>query len=334
MATKVERGHITTLIVATTFSELLLRVAIQEREWAMGSLLFLSPNREVVAAAKPYGINPIFLSIENKAVDWVERDHSFREFAMPGEGLDFNLPEANLLAWKVLGLDRLNFWYQNDATERLAGLISGIGHNRLLVSVDLSTSLCWSLAANESAIGILAKPVKSREMLDCAKYLPFESLLVESEIDKSFLVGAGFSREINVVTDDTPPPVITSPTREEKSAMRRGLGISDSQKVVLVFFEAQTEWAFRRWLINYIPSSQVTVFIFPENSHAKKILLEVCNPTVLSTSGMILVDSMSVELAADEFYCFRYRDDVVRQRRIPVKIMDVADRFKSSVLMQ
>ena len=91
MVKKTERGYLTTLIVATTFSELLLRVAIQERERAMGDLLFLSPNREVIAAAKPYGINPIFLSLENKPVDWEERDRSFREFAMPGDGLDFNL---------------------------------------------------------------------------------------------------------------------------------------------------------------------------------------------------------------------------------------------------
>ncbi len=323
----------TTLIVAATFSELLLHVAIQEREKAMGDLLFISPNREVIAVVKPYGVNPIFLSLENKSIDWEARDRSFREFAMPGEGLDFNLPETNLSAWKVLGLDRLNLWYQDNATERLAGLISAIGHNRLLVSVDLSTSLCWSLAANEMAIGIAAKPLKSREMLDYAKHLPFESLLVESELDRTFLVNAGYPREINVVMDEITPLIIIPPTPEERSAMRRGLGINDKQEVALVFFETQTEWAFRRWFTNWIITPQTkTVLICPEDAHARKILFEVCNPATLAASGMIIVDSMSVELAADVFYCFRYRDDVVRQRRIPVKIMDVADRFKSSVL--
>ncbi len=323
----------TTLIVAATFSELLLHVAIQEREKAMGDLLFISPNREVIAVVKPYGVNPIFLSLENKSIDWEARDRSFREFAMPGEGLDFNLPETNLSAWKVLGLDRLNLWYQDNATERLAGFISAIGHNRLLVSVDLSTSLCWSLAANEMAIGIAAKPLKSREMLDYAKHLPFESLLVESELDRTFLVNAGYPREINVVMDEITPLIIIPPTPEERSAMRRGLGINDKQEVALVFFETQTEWAFRRWFTNWIITPQTkTVLICPEDAHARKILFEVCNPATLAASGMIIVDSMSVELAADVFYCFRYRDDVVRQRRIPVKIMDVADRFKSSVL--
>jgi hypothetical protein len=99
---------VTTLAVVSSLSRAYLDLIIQSihRE----KTVVVDTDDGLHAQLKAVGISSIPLrGVGPKS--WAERDVRFRELAMPGN-LTANFPGTDLPIWKVLSIDRLNFWFR------------------------------------------------------------------------------------------------------------------------------------------------------------------------------------------------------------------------------
>lgn len=317
-----------TLAVITELSSAVVVYLLAEAQRRQGEIVVVTTLDDVINSLRSLGLNPIHIGIDTP-FSWEERDQAFAKDCMPG-GLNFNLPGTDLAAWKVLALDRFSFWYSGYSLTNQAELLRAIDYDRLLINFTLDNCLPWILA-DENTIALQVGTLRTREVYDLLPHLRLSELVVSTEKDRDFVMSRGFQGRVTLLPIE-PPSKDKKITEDERKSVRVGLGIDMEAKVSLVFYESQTEWAFRRWLQKRIERrDDRTYLILPENSRAHQHLFATCGP-ILNSLGMHIVDSWVVEPAANEFICFRYRSDIVDHRRISTSIQDIGNRFLSKEL--
>ena len=181
----------TTLILCTSLSQLFVRISIRELMRDSNTLV-VCINPQVHMELKKINISAFYLSPQQRErVDWGERDSNFRRIFMEGEQLKCNFPDTDLPVWKVAALDRFSFWFTDRESAELYDLIMALDWDRAIVSADLHSDLCWTLArySGRTVWGVKTSGFRTREWYDLGATvnIPFAGIYVGSESDKVFL---------------------------------------------------------------------------------------------------------------------------------------------------
>ena len=181
----------TTLILCTSLSQLFVRISIRELMRDSNTLV-VCINPQVHMELKKINISAFYLSPQQRErVDWGERDSNFRRIFMEGEQLKCNFPDTDLPVWKVAALDRFSFWFTDRESAELYDLIMALDWDRAIVSADLHSDLCWTLArySGRPVWGVKTSGFRTREWYDLGATvnIPFAGIYVGSESDKVFL---------------------------------------------------------------------------------------------------------------------------------------------------
>lgn len=314
-----------TLVVATTFSKTFVAVVTDLLHAEVGKATFVTTRPDTLGALKSIGASPIFLESYLKETQ-SQKDKQFAEVAMPGPLKDF-YPMTELPLWKSLAMDRLSFWYRGVAAKHIAEMIKSFDHNRTVVSLDLETPLPWAIAMDQNnVIAVQCGSILTRAYADLAPFLPFSIIVVRDERSRNFLVKFGFPPERLVVLDVGDVPTPSSKLEQaQKNEILTGLGIAENTKLTVVPYEAQTEWAMRRWLHKTNTTNQI-VFLIQDPFERKQLH---------NLFGEVLVvDDPNILGVADEIVMFRYSEHISRTYlHIPIRVMDVANRFQSGSIV-
>ena len=330
MGRKNKTSLMTTLAVVTAFSRTYAAtcLAIQHRE--LGKGIFITPQKDSYQSMKSMGLSPILLDVETHQT-WTERDAHFASVAMPGS-MEFGFEGTNLPVWKVMSIDRLYFWFRGKSVFRAIEAIEALSFDKLLVSLDIHSPLPWALANLHPAVAVQCGSILSREFSDLAPYLPFDKILVRDEISAKFLKKCG-TKEDKILQASEDFPVPNEVDKKQRDKIREGLGIDPTRKVVATIYDSQTEWALRRWL-QAVSSSMTpqTLIIVVKNKYQRKQLYSLCCK-LFSGITFLVVEDQSLIYVADELVCFRLDEEMSRSINIPIKIMDVQDRFLSKEVL-
>ena len=115
--------------------------------------------------------------------------------------------------------------------------------------------------------------------------------------------------------------------KQLRQSMREGLAISPTSFVGLVLYESQCEQAWRMFCLDISRRYEV-VLVFPLGERALKHFMAT-NPNL---PNVRLIDSLEIEPACDEVVVFRFVEDLLVGRKIPVRILDTNSRWLSQEL--
>jgi hypothetical protein len=301
------------LVLFTSISPLLESIAL------MNECICVDLDDSIHQRLKEIGISSIALRSPGDK-DWESRDIGFSDLAMPGIQLDKPFGGTELPMWKVLSIDRYNFWYRGMQAKREFETVMSLKWDRGYVPLEMNHPLPFALArySNREVVGVQTSPIRNREWLDIISFglYPFKTSIMYRIADLQFLQKRGISSTLQEFPDPIPNPV----TPEEKKAVRAGLGIDGN--IALVLFDSQTEWEFRMSLPFLLENYQ-RVLVYPVHHY------DYANLQSLGVIGATIqmVDTLSVEPAADEAIIYRYDANLLIGRRIPVRVMDLATRW-------
>ena len=166
-----------------------------------------------------------------------------------------------------------------------------------------------------------------REYVDLSKNMPFKEIVVRDEGSGQFLLKRGYTGKVVCFGGELLPPVFGGFTRD---GAREGLGYSESDHVMGIYYEPQFEWAFRRLTKVFRGDRQALIYVNGKN--ARRILTST-NPNFIHQTNVQITDDSRLMAASDELVCFRYIEEVSRTSGIPVKIMDVNFRFLTKEML-
>jgi hypothetical protein len=247
---------------------------------------------------------------------------------MPGTQLLEPFDGTGLPMWKVMSIDRLNFWYRGKQAKNQYESIMALEWDKALVPLDLHNPLPFALARHSDryAIGVQVSTLRTREWYDLLSThtAQFSEWKVGQPIEQKWLAKFGIQSDLVQIE---PEPVVELPSQDSKKAMRKGLGIPEGYKVGLVFFDSQCEWEFRQ-LIPTLHSMYQLIYVYPLHPYDLRNLQD------LGVIGgqMKIADSLSIETACDEAVVMRFEYNTIKGRAIPVRVMDIAGRFLSQEL--
>ena len=261
----------TTLIVATSLSDIFINEILLEQTRTSGDTLIITTNADVNRTLKDIGLPSQFIS-SNIDESWTERDTGFRDLCMPGVFGDTMFFGTKLAVHKVLSIDRLSFWYGGRNALQLCQWIDELSWDKAIVSYDLSSHLPFYVmqSANERSVECVAvqtTSIRTKETYDIASRLTFDTFVVRQE-DEAYLVSTGYKgsvvgKSLFVKTE----PIVES---RENDALRKGLGFSSDEHVVGVVFDKRDEWQCRTFLSRYVNMSnrpQLMFFTFDGRSN-------------------------------------------------------------------
>lgn len=314
-----------TLVLASAISNSLIALAYDALD--SGDTVIVDFDDEIHAQLKHFGLSSIPIRVPGDK-SWAERDRSFAEKAMPGS-LDFNFPGTELPVWKVLSLDRLNFWYRGQQAQQQYEAVMGLEWGKAIAPFSLNHPLPWRLARQKKVIGVQTEFLRTRAWYDwLSRPILFEYVFVWSQREVDFLKSYYPLERLHInAVGDTPVPSPVS--KEERQALRKSLNLNQQAKVGLVLFDSQTEWEFRRALPE-LTRQYHHLLIYPVQAHDARNL----NDLGIVTAGNLRVVDALLEAAADELIAFRYDENMLRARRIPLRILDMAGRWESQTLAQ
>ncbi len=313
------------LVLFTTTSHLLEHITLESIR--LHETVVVDTHDSVHARLTEIGISSIPLRSPGDR-GWAERDSSFAELAMPGTQLLEPFGGTNLPMWKVMSIDRLNFWYRGKQAKNQFESIMALEWDKAFVPLDLHHPLPFALARHSGryVIGVQVSTLRTREWLDLlSAHVPqFAEWKVGQPNEQKWLAKFGIQADLVQIE---PEPTVELPSKETKTAMRKALGIPDGYKVGLVLFDSQCEWEFRQ-LLPTLNSMYNLIYVYPLHNYDLRNLQDVG-----VVGGTIrLADSLSVEAACDDAVMMRFDYSVVRGRAIPVRIMDISNRFLSQEL--
>lgn len=313
-----------TLVLFTAIGNGMISLAYDAMD--SGQTVCVDFDDAIHAQLKQLGISSIPLRMPGDT-SWSQRDSDFAKAAMPGS-LDFNFPGTNLPVWKVLSLDRLSFWYRGRQADMEYEAVMGLEWETAIAPFSLGHPLPWRLAQEKKVVAMQTEPIRTRAWRDwLSRPVPFSSVFVQSQNDADFLKKF-YSGNIYVHPNAAiAPGAPVSP--DERNSLRKGMNIAGGAKVALVLFDSQTEWEFRTAFPEII-NAYNNVLIYPLRPHDLRNLYDF---GVVSSGKVRVVDSMSVEPAADEAILFRYDEGLIQSRRIPVRVIDISQRWDSNLLV-
>jgi hypothetical protein len=202
--------------------------------------------------------------------------------------------------------------------------------DKSLVPLDLRHYLGWVLARLKPSVAVQTQVIRTREWADLfiAGQVPFGEMIAWSQKDANFI--SGFTQRETPFHECGDWSLGTPVAPVERKALRAALRIPDDSPTALVLFESQTEWEFRTCLPQ-IMQQYIDVLVYPMSNVDRKNLGGL---GVVSNDRIKVIDDLSLEPVADEAIAFRYNEDLLRGRRLPLKIMDITNRWMSRELGQ
>ena len=312
-----------TLFVISSFSKAMASVCLFVNQKQHGETIFVSLNNPVAEQLKAIGLEPIKLDISVKR-SWAEHDTLFREVAVPGDFDDVYLPDTNFPVWKSLSLDRLYFWFKGAHASTQFDLLDSFNFTDVVVSLDIETPAIWQLATKYKTTAIQCHSILDRGYADIAPYLPFNQIIVRDEGSYKFLEKFGVAKEKLLLSGEN--EVLPAIPPINKQSVLQNLSLIEPLSVII--YDAQCEWAFRRWLAAattklHIPKNCVAIYV--TSQHDMELLLTTCPNLPYQ-----IIDDQIILAAATEIIMFRYNEEVSRGARCPVNVYDIHDRFLSS----
>jgi hypothetical protein len=297
----------TTLIIATSLSDLFVNEILLEQTRTSGDTLIIATNAEVNRVLKEAGLPSQFIS---SAIDesWTERDTGFRDLCMPGVFGDATFFGTKLPVDKVLSIDRLSFWYGGRNAKQLCEWIDSLSWDKAIVSYDLSSHLplyVMQAANGRECVAVQTTGVRTKETYDIAPRLTFSSFIARQE-DEEFLVSAGYSgslvaKSLFVKTE----PIVESPV---KDALRKGLGLGETDYAAGVVFDKRDEWQCRTFMNRYVNMPQrPRLMFFTFDSRSNDLLPKCLAPYY----DYVQVYDKQLIQACNEVIAFRWDDYLV-----------------------
>lgn len=263
----------TDLFICSHLSELLLHELLQSRRKVV--VCFSDVARQL----EELGISPIVL--DQPPIEVPQRDRMFFEAAMPGKMGEEPFPGTELPAWKVLGIDRLRFWY-NPNHERWGQIIDLIDFDRVFIPLALDASLPWLVAKRAKARKVPVTAVKVAPMLNnpTLDFLRSGQAAVQHVIVSSKEERAFFSKRVKKIKFKV------SSSMDASHVQHRAPASDEVQKDTLgIYFSPEYDWKFLAFFPGLQTPKQITIcmkdlrawdkFIstFPELSNNPEILL-------------------------------------------------------------
>lgn len=268
----------TTLIIATSVSKLFLNEVLIEQTRTANDTIVIATNADTNKTLKEIGVpSQHILPALNESQ--AQRDVSFRDLAMPGVFGDVTFFGTKLPIYKVLSIDRLSFWHGSQNANLLCEYIEALRWDRLIVSLDTHHHLPFyamyeAKRRNAHSSAIKTHSIRTKEMYDMARRLTFDSVVVEAEEERTYLSSLGYSGEIIVrPLIERKERTVASPKRD---GLRKGLGVSENERIVGIVFDKRYEWSVRKFMSTYVSNPirpRLLFFAFDDRS---KDLLPKC----------------------------------------------------------
>jgi hypothetical protein len=294
----------TTLIIATSLSDLFVNEILLEQTRTSGDTLIIATNADVNRILKEAGLPSQFIS-PNIDESWTERDTGFRDLCMPGVFGDAMFFGTKLPVHKVLSIDRLSFWYGGRNARQMCEWIDSLSWDKAIVSYDLSSHLPFYVmqsANGRECVAVQTTSIRTKETYDIASRLTFDSFVVRQE-DAEFLASAGYSR--NVVAKSLfvkTEPIVES---QGNDALRKGLGLTASDYVAGVVFDKRDEWQCRAFVNRYVSMPQrPRLMFFTFDSRSNDLLPKCLAPYY----DYIQIYDKQLIQACNEVIAFRWDD--------------------------
>ena len=297
----------TTLILCTSLSNLLIHEILIEHNNQSGDVIILSTNTSANKSLKEIGLPSQFISTSIEQ-SWTDRDSEFRELCLPGVFGDTKFAGTQLEIYKVLGIDRLNFWYNGINGEQMCHYIESLKWNKLIVSLDLYHHLPLYSMYLAKERGAYCKAVKthavlSREFYDIAKLLSCNEIVVETDSELKFLKEKGYWGKVTKRNLKLKEEIVTTQESPAKEGLRKGLGLSNTEFVIGVVFDKKYEWQCRKFLNNILSQpTKPTLMMFSFDDRSIGLFPNVLKPYKLKLYGNDLIK------VCDQIVAFGYED--------------------------
>ena len=297
------------LFIVTKSSELLLSHIINT---PADERIVIADNR----FAEPFlNIGVQIIPIVPRGTTTAERDKSFYEAAMPGQFGDTVFPSTELPVWKVLGIDRLRFWYypHNDITK----IMDMIKFDELTVSFDLQSPVVWQAVEHFGKCdAIKVSSILDRQHLDFLKwYDKIKKLYVSYQSETQF-----FRKQkvkCNVIDAK-----LEQPARQRPAELR--------EKTVGMYYDSRFDWKAFVMLVDMNIGKKTLVIGFPNNREWRKFLTTF--PDVAKNPQVELQDAIGL-MSCEEILLPTYDENIVRQipENIRIVYYDIANTEKASL---
>jgi hypothetical protein len=296
-----------------------LFVVTKSSELMLNEIVRTPPSERIVIAnpnlAEPFlQIGVQIIPLVGRGTNTAERDAAFYEIAMPGVLGDTVIESTNLPAWKVLGIDRLRFWYtpHNDITK----IIDMIKFDELIVSFDLHSPVIWQATEHVGkATAIKVSSILDRQHLDFLKwYTKIKTLVVSFDAEKQFLL----SQKVK-------PRVVSAglevPGRPRKTDLR--------EKTVGMYYESRFDWKALVMMMSSDFGGKKLIIGFPNNTEWRKF--STTFPNIVNHKNVELQDFAGL-LVCEEVLLPHYDESLIRQfpENIKISFCDIANIEKAS----
>lgn len=312
------------LVLFTTTSHLLEHLALESIR--LHETVIVDTDDQVHKRLTEIGISSIGLRSPGDR-GWGERDSAFAKLAMPGLQLQEPFAGTNLPMWKVMSIDRLNFWYRGKQAKNQYESIMALEWDKALVPLDMHNPLPLALArhSGRKVVGVQVSTLRTREWYDLLSAgIGFDEWKVGQPAEQKWLSNFGIQSDLIQIEAE---PKTETPSKESRKAMRKALNVPEGYKVGLVFFDSQCEWEFRQ-LIPTLNSMYQLIYVYPLHPYDLRNLQD------LNVIGgqMRIADNISIETICDEAILMRLEYNLSKGRTIPVRIFDITGRFLSKEL--
>lgn len=243
-----------TLFVVTKMSEMLVEHLVSHTK----PKIVIAPSNLVPEFAK-IGISAI--PVVGPSYTVAERDAAFAVDGLPGvlDGVDLI---DGLPAWKMLGIDRLRFWY-NPTYKFILETFDTMDFTDLVITFDINSFVPWAAAAiaRERGIGITGIKVDTlsrREIIDHLNSSPVDRFIVATEKERQMVMKmTSGMRHTKVVSVGLP-----SHEREESD------NLFDTTAIL---FESQHDWKFMQMMQQFLEIEGAVVCV-RDNREWKNLL--------------------------------------------------------------
>lgn len=297
------------LFIVTKSSELLLSHIVNT---PADERIVIADNK----LAEPFlNIGVQIVPIIPRGTTTAQRDKSFYDIAMPGLFGDAVFPSTELPIWKVLGIDRLRFWYypHDDITK----IMDMIVFDELVVSFDLQSPVIWQAVEHFGKCdAVKVNSIMDRQHLDFLKwYTNIRVLHVSHQYETQFL------RKQKVrckVIDAGLEPV----ARPRPAELR--------EKTVGMYYDSRYDWKALTMFMDMNIGKKTLVIGFPNNREWRKFLTTF--PNFANNPQVELQDAIGL-MKCEEILLPTYDENIVRQipENIRIVYYDIANTEKASL---
>ena len=270
-----------TLFLITNLNKNLLNKVFELYNQEQDSIFVTDSNQIESYLKENFGIKCVVLksSIQNS---WAEKDRKFAELFMPGIFEDKTFEGTNLPYHKVLSIDRLSFYFDENIS-KVNEQFNLIYFNKLVVPFDIYSPIVFDVSCDfiGRKIAIQYETPTNLEGYDCQ--------VLESLFDEIIQCHESESKS---ETDK----IVELAQRAEQ---RKLLQIGEKTKVIGFVFSLPYEREIRNWLIRKteeLRNQDARMFSFVNDTRAKQLIRQCLDfDNLLDNSYRVI---------CDEFYDF------------------------------